>query len=105
MKDVINLSQWADLTKNIFSVSGKRMYLNKLGLSETEYKDEINCIIKSNIYEIIQKVLLNHAKQYPLKDILSETQTIIPDIDDALFNEVINERRVNVMVVGNDLKF
>ena len=80
------------------------MLLNKIGLSETNYKDEINCIIKSNIYEIIQNILLNHEREYPLKDVISETQAIIPDIDDNLFYEIINERRANVMVVDNKLK-
>ena len=64
----------------------------------------INCIIKSNIYEIIQNILLNHEREYPLKDVISETQAIIPDIDDNLFYEIINERRANVMVVDNKLK-
>jgi len=104
MKEVINISQWADRTKGIPSISGKKMLLNKLGLSETNYKDEINSIVKSNIYEIIQNVLLNHGRQYPLHDVLLETKTIIPDIDENLFSEVIYERKVNVTVVGDDLK-
>lgn len=100
---MISLTHYAELIKALPSIQQKRDSLTKnIGLST----DDIETIIKTNVFETIQNVLLNHGRHSKclVDGVFNEVQQLIPDIDRKLFDDVIVERKQNVRIVDDYLE-